>query len=226
MKITKELEEIIKTLEEDEGEKGLHLFSNRNRRYVFRELTRAPCQTSSSIARRLGVDIQIVEWHLKRLSREGYVGDRRIKKKIYYPEDLIKEEDLPLFSLLNNKGANLIVRSLYRKCREISFLERHLSRATVYRVIKELKNMGFVEDMKGTHRLICLNDEFYEKVGEYDRIGLEFKKKFIKKIEFRGYVVEIIGTYNYETKIRVRGVEKFTLGIYISPLKSILGVRE
>ncbi len=226
MKITKELEEIIKTLEEGEEERGLHLFSNKNRRYVFRELTKAPCQTSSSIARKLNMDVQIAEWHLKRLGREGYVGEVEIRKKVYYPIELVKEEDLPLFTLLNNRNANLIVKSLFRRCRDIQFLQRHVSRATVYRVLRKLKDMDLIEDMKGTRRLVCLNDNFYRKMEEYDKMGLEFRRKFIKKIEFRGYSVEIIGTYNYETKIRVKGVENFTVGIYISPLKSILGVRE
>jgi DNA-binding MarR family transcriptional regulator len=226
VKLAKELEEIIKTLEEEEGERGLHFFSNRNRRNVFREITRAPCQTSSSVARKLGVDVQIVEWHLKRLVREGFVVERNLKKKVYYPKDLIREDDVPLFYLLNTKGGWTVVHSLFRKCRDLSFLQRHLSRATVYRVLRELRKLDLVEEMRGTRKLVCLKEDFYKMMEDYDKIGLDFRRKFIKSIEFRGYSIEIIGTYNYETKIRVRGVENFTLGIYISPLKSILGVRE
>jgi len=226
VKLTKELEEIIKTLEEEEGERGLHFFSNRNRRNVFREITRAPCQTSSAIARRLSVDVQIVEWHLKRLIREGFVKDANMRKKVYYPRDLVREEDVPLFYLLNSKSGKIIVNSLFRRCRDLSFLQRHLSRGTVYRVLRELKRLNLIEEMRGTKKLVCLKDDFYRKMEDYDKIGLEFRKKFIKSIEFRGYTIEIIGTYNYETKIRVKGVENFTLGIYISPIKTILGVRE
>jgi DNA-binding transcriptional ArsR family regulator len=219
VKIATQLSKLIK---EEEEERGFHIFANKHRREIFKELTRAPCQTSSSIARALGYDVQTVEWHLKKLIAEGFVDLKEYKKKLFCPVNLILEEDVPLFSLLNTQSGWLIVNSLLNKCRDVPFLCKHTSRATTYRIIKELRDLGFLEEIKGTKRLVCLNDRFYNKIEEYSSIGLEFKKKFIEKIDKKGYSVEIIGSYNYEVTIRITGIENFTLGIYISPIKSIL----
>ncbi len=219
MKLASQLQNLIK---EEEEEKGFHIFANKHRRDAFRELTRAPCQTSSALAKALGYDVQDVEWHLKKLMKEGFVEKREYKKKLFYPSELIMKEDIPLFALLNTKSGWLIVNSLREKCRDMPFLYRHVSRATAYRIVKELRILGFLEEMKGTKRLICLNDNFYDKIEKYDALGIDFKKRFIEKIEKRGYSVEVIGTYNYEVTIRIVGIENFTLGIYISPLRTIL----
>lgn len=219
MKLASQLKNLIK---EEEEERGFHIFANKHRRDIFRELTRAPCQTSSSLARALGYDVQDVEWHLKKLMENGFVEKRELKKKLFYPSELVMEEDIPLFALLNTKSGWLIVNSLKERCRDMPFLYRHVSRSTAYRVISNLRTLGFLDEMKGTKRLICLNDNFYEKIEKYDVMGIEFKKRFIERIEKRGYSVEVIGTYKYELTIRILGMENFTLGIYISPMRTIL----
>ncbi len=224
MKLSREMSKIIGRIE-DRDEKGYHIFSNPSRREIFQELTRAPAQTSSSVAKKLGVDVQNVEWHLGKLSREGFVGSVEINKKLYYPIGLMRVEDAPLFQLLNTKGGWIVVNSLIGRCRDMKFLHRHISQSTAYRVVNALKSMGVVEVHKGSKRLICLNDRFKDLREEYEKMGFEFKRDFLKRIEIRGYSVEVIGTYGYETKIRVSGMENFTLGIYISPLRTILEVR-
>ncbi len=223
MKIASELSKLMK---EEEKERGFHIFANRHRREIFKELTRAPCQTSSFLARTLGYDVQTVEWHLKKLMDFDLVSFKKMQKKLFYPVDLVREVDIPLFSLLNSKSGWIVVKSLMERCRDVPFLYRHVSRSTAYRIIKNLKNLGFIREMKGTKRLICLNDEFYNKIEEYDVLGMDFKQKFFEKIEMRGYNVEIIGSYDYQLILRVRGIENFNLGIYISPIRTILEGRK
>ncbi len=223
MKISTQLQKLIK---EEEIERGYHIFSNRHRREIFRELTRAPCQTSSSLMRKLGYDVQNVEWHLKRLMREGFVDLKIYKKKLFCPSELIFEEDIPLFHLLNTRSGWIIVRSLVDRCRDMPYLSKHASRATAYRVVDTLKSLNLVDVSKGTRKMICLNEGFYEKMDMYSVQGSEFKKNFIKRIEKRGYSAEIVGSYDYEIIIRLSGMENFTLGIFISPLKTILGVKK
>ncbi len=219
MKLAHQLKNLIR---EEEKERGFHIFANKHRRDVFRELTRAPCQTSSAIAKTLNYDVQDVEWHLRKLIENGFVEKREHKKRLFYPSGLVMDEDVPLFALINKKSGWLIVNSLKERCRDMPFLYRHVSRSTAYRVVDELRTLGLIEEMKGSKRLICLNENFYDKIEKYDAIGIEFKKKFINRVERRGYRVEVIGTYKYELTIRIFGIENFTLGIYISPLRTIL----
>ncbi len=223
MSISSDLKKLIR---EEEEERGLHIFSNRHRREIFRELTRAPCQTSSSLSRTLSYDVQTVEWHLKKLKNEGFVDYKIQGKKLFYPMDLVMEQDIPLFHLLNTKSGWLITRALFEKCREMPYLYRHVSRASAYRVVEKLRNMNLLREMKGARKLVCLTDEFYEKVEMYGAYGSEFKKNFLKRVEFRGYTAEVVGTYDYEVIIRISGTENFTLGIFISPMKTILGVKK
>ena len=217
------IEKIVKGEEEEELE-GYHIFSNGNRREVYRELTRRPCVTSSQISQSAGINVRNVIWHLGKLKREGFVGELRGRRHLYYPLHLVMESDLSLFSILNSKQGRKIVRSLYFGCKSIQELEENISHTTLYRILKKLKDMEMINIHRGRRSLVCLEEEFFRKVEDYDKLGLEFKKKFMEKIETRGYTVELIGTYDYEVKLRISGREKFTMGIFISPIRTSLGV--
>ncbi len=224
MSIGKALQEILKPHEEG-YEVGVHPLSNRTRRAVLRELTRKPCQTATAVATKLGANVQNVQWHLKKLEEYDFVKSFKKSRIRYYPAELISAEDLDMFSLIAGKNGWLVVKSLLSRCREINFLSRHMGKSTAYRILAELKKNGYVEEIRSSRAIYCLSDKFHSKLEYYDKRGLEFRKIFLKKIELRGYRVEIVGTVNYETKIRIEGYEKFTVGIFISPLRTALEVR-
>ncbi len=214
---------MFRELEEEET-RGYHIFSNRNRRELYRELTRAPCQNSSMLSSSTGVKPANVVWHMRKLEKEGYVNVHRLGGEVFYPAGLVAVEDVPLFYLINRKSAAQVIKALLYRCRGTDELLENISRATFYRVLRELKNLDIVETGRGTKSWVCLKDSFLQKIEEYDKRGLSFKREFIKRMEKGGYEVEVIGTYGYEVKLRILGREKFTMGIYISPLRTSLEV--
>ena len=219
------IQEIFKGLEEEEI-KGYHPFSHKNRREIYRELTRAPCLNSSQLSSRTGIKASNTVWHLRKLQREGYVHSVKYQSEIFYPEWLVLPEDLKLFYWINKKGVASIIRSLLFGCKGVDELISNMSRATFYRYLQVLKELGVIETGRGRKSWVCLKDVFFQKMEEYDRRGMKFKRDLIKRLERGGYEVETVGTYNYEVKLRIVGREKFTMSIYISPIRTALGVFE
>ncbi len=222
MKIGKALEDILRI--EPEELKGYHIFSNPLRRAIFRELTRKPCVTSSFLGKKLGTSASAVEWHLKKLMSEDYIGFAGVNKKLYYPKELILEEDTGIFSVLNASIGSQIVRNLLGGCKSIEYFQGIFNSSTLYRNLRRLQALELIEKIRGRKVLYCLTERIPRKLGEYDKIGIDFKKRMLERISLRGYEVEIIGTYGYEVKLRIRGQENFSMGFFISPMRTTLEV--
>ena len=218
-----ELEELIRV--EKENVKGIHIFSNINRREIFRELTRFPCRTSSSISRTLGMDVRDAEWHLKKLEANGYLYSWNENGRHYYcVKDLIREEDASFFSSLSKSGMRKIVRYIVYECKELVGFK--VKKSTLYRHLNELGNMGMITVIGTRKKMVCPTEKLRNIVDKYDEMGRIFKKVILKKLDVAGYDIEVVGTVNYELKIRVRGIEDFNMGIFISPVRTILEVYE
>ena len=222
MKIGKALEDILRT--EPEELEGYHIFYNPLRRAIFRELTRKPCVTSSFLGKKLGANVPAIEWHLKKLMSEDYIGSVITNKKLYYPQEMILPGDVETFSILNGSTGSQIMRNLLGGCKSIGYLQGMFSLSTLYRNLKALQTLGLVKKIRGRKALYCLTDIIPRKLEEYDKIGMDFKKRMLERISLRGYEVEIIGTYGYEVKLRIRGLENFTMGFFISPMRTTLEV--
>jgi predicted transcriptional regulator len=206
--------------------RGLHVLSNPIRRNIFRELSKTPCRTASSVAKEMGMEPKRIEWHMEKLYRSGYLGKSIRGKRVYYPSGLVREEDVELFESLNIKSIKYIIRSLLTNCRDMNSLIKNLSHATAYRAVKKLNNLGLVEIYKGRGSVVCVSPKFFQLREDYDEIGMNFKKEIIKRLEKGGYTAEIVGTYGYEVIVRVLGHEDFTLSFFTSPLRTMLGVVE
>ena len=204
--------------------RGLHVLSNEIRRNVFRELSKTPCRTASSVAKDMGMEVRRIEWHMEKLRRSDYLGRAVSGKKVYYPKGLVREEDIGLFQSLNIESVNRVMRSLLLGCRDMNYLIERTSHATAYRAVRVLKNFGLVEVHKGRGRVVCLSPKFFQLREDYDKIGMDFKRELMKKLERGGYTAEIVGTYGYEVIVRVQGHEDFTLSFFTSPLRTLLGV--
>ncbi len=207
---------------EEENVKGIHIFSNRNRREIFTQLTKFPCRTSSSLSKILDIDVRDVEWHLKKLESLGFVFSWKKNKKYYGVKDLVMEDDMLFFSLLGRNGMKDIVRNLMGGCKEIGSFE--IKKSTLYRYLNELKSLDIVNIIGTRRKMVCATNKLNKMIEKYDEIGREYKKTILKKLEMRGYEIEVIGTVDYELKIRIRGVEDFSMGIFISPLRTVLEV--
>ncbi len=220
MRDIKKLQEKIKGVKKEA--KGFHIFSNERRREIFRELTRLPCRTSSSISKATGIEVRSVVWHMEKLHHEGFVDVVEKGKKYYIVPGLIYLEDLPFFSLLSLNNAKKLLKTIWDGCVPIS--EINIGKSTLYRLINCFKSLNIV-DVEGQRRkLLCPTEKLSEIVEKYDEIGRDFKRDFLKKIETRGFEIEVLGTVNYELKIRIAGIDNFSMSIFISPVRTALEV--
>ncbi len=217
----KDLEEKIKK-SASEDTRGLHLFSSRTRRDVYRELSRLPCRTSSSIGTSLGVDSRVVEWHLKKIRKGGFVEMWRSGKTYFYIPQLLDVSDLEFFSLLNNRGIRTIVRYVLEGCRQIK--EIPLARSTLYRHLGTLEDADIITINRGSRGYVCATPQLLRLREKYAAKGPNFKREFVKMLEIPGFTVTVIGEVAHELKLEVKGLENFTMGVFISPLETALEV--
>ena len=214
------LQEIIKAAKKEE--RGFHIFSNERRRVIFRELTRLPCRTSSSLSKSTGIEIRSVIWHLEKLHREEFVDIAKRGKKYYIVPNLIYLDDIPFFSLLSIKNAKKLLKTIWSGCVPIS--EINMGKSTLYRLVDNLKSLQMVGIEGQKRKLLCPTEKLIFMAEKYDKIGHDFKRDFLKKIESRGFEIEVLGTVNYELKIRVTGLDSFNMSVFISPVRTALEV--
>ena len=202
---------------------GYHVFSNENRRMIFREITHRQCQTSSSIASLLGLDVKVVNWHLKKLVEERYVDIWVNGRNYYYVPGLMRIDDLPVFRMFNSREARKIALYAVRGCRDIKKIP--VAKTTLYRYLTQFAKMGLLY-LKGYERkYVCGTDEFKTMIEIYDKIGVDYKHEFLKCVESKGFSAKIVGTVNYELKVEINGLENFTMGIFISPMRTAMEVQ-
>ncbi len=219
----KELEKRIKGAIEDQSY-GYHIFANENRRLVFRELTKRPCRTASSLSSALGMDTKVILWHLSKLREATLITTWKSGRTYYWPVELVRTKDLELFKILNSTDARKILLHAHKGCIEIKNIP--VKSSTLYRYLKIYADMGLIDISGYGKKYMCGTELLKKMVEKYDLIGKKYKKTFIKKIETRGFSIRIMGTVNYEVKIEVSGMENFTMGIFISPLRTAMEVHQ
>ncbi len=202
--------------------RGLHIFSNEKRRAVYRELTRRPCRTESSIARAARVDVKVASWHLWKLMHEGYVAYQTLERRCYYVPELVDTVDLNFFHLLNSPVARRLVRYALDGCKEIKKIRT--PKSTLYRYLSLLEEQGYIYRKKYRGAYMCANNSLLRLAEKYEERGMNFKREILKKLEYPGFHVRVLGEVNHELKIEISGLETFTMGVFISPLITSLEV--
>jgi len=205
-----------------EQSRGLHIFSNMRRRAIYRTLTKLPCQTESSIAKHNTIDVKVARWHLWKLAQAGYVAVQELDKRYYYVPELVDIGDLRFFSELNSKEARKLILFVRDGCRALK--EIKVPKSTLYRYIKIFESMGYIRKVRNQSSYVCPSEPLFELGEKSEEKGMNFKREFMKKIEAPGFHVRVLGELNHELKLEVYGLERFTMGVYISPLETALEV--
>ncbi len=218
------IQDLERKIKESKGEEiyGLHIFSNKNRRMVFRELTKLPCRTSSSIAKLLNLDPKVAEWHLKKLEDGEYVKTWREGRRYYYVPGLVDVMDLPFFKALNSKDARKIILYVLNGCRKASDIP--VSSSTFYRYINLFERWDLVQIGGFKCSYICPTKKMKSMIERYEEQGMNYKREIVKKLENEGFHVKVLGIVKYELKLEIGGMENFNMGIFISPLHTSLEV--
>ena len=96
-----------------EVQAGKSILMNGTRQKIYRYLCEYPCSTLSNIAHDIKLSAPSTTWHLKllverRLISRGKVG----KQHVFYPEEMIDSNVIPLLTLLANSKINGIFNEI------------------------------------------------------------------------------------------------------------------
>ena len=115
-----------------------------------------------------------IEYHLKKMLKEHLIETKRIgKKTVYFPQEMVAEEDIRLLALIHDRKAKMILAAVLQSpClmqKEISAMLK-LKRQTVRWYISRLKEAGLVDIVEdgvcrrySPTRLLESKSELYKK---------------------------------------------------------------
>lgn len=150
------------------------LLLNNTRREIYQYLCQYPCSHLTGIAKDLKMTPPSIEYHLKKMLKEQFIGTKRIgKKTVYFPNELVADEDIPLLALIHDRKAKMILAAvLNTPClmqKEISSI-LELKRQTVRWYIARLQDAGLVDIVEdgvcrrySPTKLLEIKSEIYEK---------------------------------------------------------------
>jgi predicted transcriptional regulator len=82
----------------------ISILMNENRQKILQFLFKYPCTHLHEIARNLDFSLNTTRWHLQKLKEIGYLDVHEIgNKKLYYPNNSLKELDKKILGVLNDK---------------------------------------------------------------------------------------------------------------------------
>jgi len=115
-----------------------------------------------------------IEYHLKKMLNENLICTKRVgKKTVYYPIEMVAEEDIPLLALIHDRKAKMILAAVLKSpCLMQKEISRILSlkRQTVRWYIARLREAGLVDIVEdgvcrrySPTKLLDLKSELYRK---------------------------------------------------------------
>lgn len=174
-----------------EVQHGKSILMNATRQKIYRYLCEYPCSTLSDIAHDIELSAPSTTWHLKllverRLISRGEVG----KQQVFYPEEMIDSNVIPLLTLLANSKIKNIFNEIFEspgiKQKEITE-SLGMSHQSVNTFTTRLEKEGLITSIRDGKFI-----RYYptKKLGQLEinqRKKLkEFRKWVIKAFKFDG----------------------------------------
>ncbi|RLF47623.1 MAG: hypothetical protein DRN20_05720 [Thermoplasmata archaeon] len=232
-RIGKEFEKAIRGDLEEIGRGVEALMLNGTRRLIYSLLTKRPCISMRGLARLAGVSLATTRWHLLKLENSKYVSsrpmhhDRGKKAVLYYPTNLVLDEDVYTLSLLSDG----ITRRIYLVVAENpgffrAELEREVgaSSGAIGRGLAELVSANLLSVVRdGKYRRYYPTGLVEKKAEAYHVRARAFVKYLEKKMRAEGLEVIIKHSSGYEVIITVRqGRNAVSMEVRTNPFISVL----
>ena len=139
-------------VEKWEVKKGQSLLMNPVRREIFRYLCEFPCKHLSGISRDLGITPPTTTWHLKKMIARNLITTKKISgKAIFFPTNMIDEEDIEILSLINDEKVKqillLVIESPGITQKEVSTNLKIRHQTVLWHTIK-LQDVGLISSIE------------------------------------------------------------------------------
>lgn len=205
--------------------RGEALLLNRSRRAIFTYLTKCPCSRASQVIVALSLSSATVRWHLSKLMKAKYVS-RQKKTLVYYPTNLVAEEDLRLLSLLAVEHVRAIYRHVLENpgttCRETA-APLNMRSGTASAGLNALVGHNLLTAVRdGKYKRYYPTGLIEEKSRLYRKRSRSFLSYVMNKIREEGFSPKIIRSSGHQAMIGLSGPKaKIVITIYTNPFVSM-----
>jgi DNA-binding transcriptional ArsR family regulator len=215
-----------------EVKKGRSLLMNPIRREIFRYLCEFPCNHLSGISRDLGITPPSTSWHLKKMIERNLITSRKKHgKSIFYPTNMIDEDDIEILALINDEKVKHIFLTIINNPgltqKEVGDQLR-IQHQTVIWFTQKLENVGLISTLEDgkfkryypTSKLSELSDLHISKMKA-------FREWVIKTLKYDGIDPEVIRVTDKFILLRISiGKDKTSLELPTNPFLTVLGLKK
>jgi DNA-binding MarR family transcriptional regulator len=224
-------EEDIAT-EKWEVKKGQSLLMNPVRREIFRYLCEYPCNHLSGISRDLGITPPSTSWHLKKMIERDLITTKKIHgKTIFYPVNMIEEDDIEILALINDEKVKNIFLTIINNPgssqKDISD-QLEIQHQTVIWFTQKLEIAGLISILEdGKYRRYYPTNKLSELSETHITKMKAFREWVIKMFKYDGIDPEVIRVTDKFIMFRVSiGKDKTTLELSTNPFLTVLGLKK
>jgi DNA-binding transcriptional ArsR family regulator len=149
-----------------------------------------------------------IEYHLKKMLKENLISTKRVgKKTVYFPHEMVADEDIALLALIHDRKAKIILSAvLSSPClmqKEISRLLA-LKRQTVRWYVARLKNAGLIDIVEdGVCRRYAPTKLLDHKSEVYKKRLMQFKDHVINTLIMDGMNPRIVKSTHNQLIIQI-----------------------
>jgi DNA-binding MarR family transcriptional regulator len=201
---------------------------NPRRQEILQYLCKYPCTRLSRIAKDLELSIAATKWHLERLAEKDFIVKEVVKgDSVFYPTNMIDENQVQTFSIINHERATHILRRILSNsginqkdlCDEVELNQR-----TVVRHASELERVGLIESIQdGKFKRYYPTDLIKTLREDYRRRAGKFRKYLLKKLKKDGVDPKVVRYTDHTLHVKITtGENKSILELNTQPFAGIL----
>jgi DNA-binding MarR family transcriptional regulator len=215
-----------------EVKKGQSLLMNPVRREIFRYLCEFPCNHLSGISRDLGLTPPTTSWHLKKMIERNFILTKKIHgKSIFYPANMIEEDDIEILALINDeKVKHIFLNIINNPGSSQKDISEHLKvqHQTVIWFTQKLEKTGLISTLEdGKYRRYYPTNKLSELSDTHISKMKAFREWIIKMFKYDGIDPEVLRVTDKFIMFRVSiGKDKTTLELLTNPFFTVLGLKK
>ncbi|UCE73553.1 MAG: helix-turn-helix domain-containing protein [Methanomassiliicoccales archaeon] len=204
------------------------LTMNPRRQEILQYLCRYPCSRLSKIAKDLDLSNASTKWHLERLTENDFITQRGMKgDRIFYPTNMIEENDVRIFWAINNERALPILRKILsnsginlKNLRD----DVQLNQRTVVRHAYELEQVGLIDSIQdGKYKRYYPTGLFTKMKEDYRKKGAKFRRHLLKMLKKDGVNPKVVRSTDRALHVKITaGEKKSVLELGTQPFASVL----
>jgi DNA-binding MarR family transcriptional regulator len=212
----------------DWGTERSRYFLSEMRQKIFQKLCDMPCITVDYLAREMGMHPSSVRWHTGKLLKGGFVGKRPVRGSlVFYPEDLMAEDEIELVSFIQKPVPGKLFRSAIASPgltqKELS-QKSGIRQPTSARYLKSLEQAGLLTHVEdGKFKRYYATDRILRLYSSRRKKMRQFRENMLKRLRREMFSIEILRSTPDLLSLKLStGSRSTVLTIPVNPYRSFL----